>query len=488
METYIIIDNPKRWNLKVPGVTVVKAQDYLTDKSFSLVRRARVFNMCRTYRYQSVGYYVSLIAAARGHYPMPSVTTIQDMHLDVVIRQVSHELDVEIQKSLKSIHSERFELSCYFGSNVARRHNRLAKTLFNMFPVPFLRVFFRKEDQRWAMTDVRVLSTRDIPEHHHEFVIERIIEFIGRRIRKSTKDLRPYRYEMAILASPDENTPPSNPAAIEKFRAAADRQGIGVELITRQDYAQLDRYDALFIRDTTSVDHYTYRFARRAEAVGLAVIDDPLSILRCTNKIYLKELLTRNRIPIPSSEVIAKHTVHRVDNKIGYPCVVKIPDSSYSQGVFKFVTRDEFMEATAALFKKSDLLLVQAFVPTAFDWRVGIINRQPLYVCKYHMAKQHWQIYNHGIEGDDVTGMAETLAIGDAPPAVINAAVQSAGLIGNGLYGVDLKEIDGNPVVIEINDNPSIDNGVEDLVLKDELYDTIIREFIRRLDAFHGKQ
>jgi hypothetical protein len=36
--------------------------------------------------------------------------------------------------------------------------------------------------------------------------------------------------------------------------------------------------------------------------------------------------------------------------------------------------------------------------------------------------------------------------------------------------------------VIEINDNPNIDMGSEDLRLKDELYRIILREFLRRLD------
>ena len=41
----------------------------------------------------------------------------------------------------------------------------------------------------------------------------------------------------------------------------------------------------------------------------------------------------------------------------------------------------------------------------------------------------------------------------------------------------------GGIFVIEINDNPNIDTGVEDLRLKDELYKIVVREFIRRLDG-----
>jgi glutathione synthase/RimK-type ligase-like ATP-grasp enzyme len=37
-------------------------------------------------------------------------------------------------------------------------------------------------------------------------------------------------------------------------------------------------------------------------------------------------------------------------------------------------------------------------------------------------------------------------------------------------------------VVIEVNDNPSIEAGVEDAVLQSELYKTVIEDFVWRLD------
>jgi len=39
--------------------------------------------------------------------------------------------------------------------------------------------------------------------------------------------------------------------------------------------------------------------------------------------------------------------------------------------------------------------------------------------------------------------------------------------------------------VIEVNDNPNIDAGVEDVYLKDDLYRLILQEFVRRLEKKH---
>jgi glutathione synthase/RimK-type ligase-like ATP-grasp enzyme len=65
----------------------------------------------------------------------------------------------------------------------------------------------------------------------------------------------------------------------------------------------------------------------------------------------------------------------------------------------------------------------------------------------------------------------------------VRLAVRAAACIGTGLYGVDIKEtVDGRFLVMEINDNPNIDAGSEDAVLKDGLYDAIMRYFYDRLE------
>ena len=69
------------------------------------------------------------------------------------------------------------------------------------------------------------------------------------------------------------------------------------------------------------------------------------------------------------------------------------------------------------------------------------------------------------------------------PSNVIKIAVRAANLIGNGLYGVDIKPTATGPKVIEINDNPSIDANIEDAVLGPQLYLTIMQEFLRRLET-----
>ena len=103
-------------------------------------------------------------------------------------------------------------------------------------------------------------------------------------------------------------------------------------------------FDALFIRETTAVNHHTYRFARRAEREGLVVVDDPKSILRAANKVFLSELMDRHRIPQPKTMLIHRGNVKQIARELGFPCVLKQPDSQFSRGVIKVETEAELAD------------------------------------------------------------------------------------------------------------------------------------------------
>lgn len=477
----IVVNNPDRWPLKVPGVEVVAARTYLADPSFSTLRNCKVYNLFRSYSYQSLGYYVSLLAEARGHKPMPRISTIQDIKFQSLTRALSGDLDDLIQKSLHPIQSDEFTLSIYFSRNMAHRYDRLARQLFNLFPVPLLRAQFVRTDDGWEMKSINAISTNDIPENHREAVVELAKDYFtkGRPhpVRKS-----PPRYALAILADPDDATPPSDAKALEKFADAAEDASFSVDFIDKDDYGHVAQFDALFIRSTTAVNNYTYRFARRAEAEGLVVIDDPESIVKCTNKVFLAELLNRHRIATPRTEIVHRDNVKEVPGCLGLPLILKQPDSSFSLGVMKVETEEEYRKAVESLLEKSDLLIAQEFLRTEFDWRIGIIDRRPLYACRYFMARDHWQIYNNAKTGDDHTGDAKTVPIEMAPKRVVQTALRAANLIGDGFYGVDLKEVKGRFPVIEVNDNPSIDSGVEDEMLREFLYERVMEVFLKRLE------
>jgi glutathione synthase/RimK-type ligase-like ATP-grasp enzyme len=479
----LVLDQPKRWNWNIEGVEIVSAREYLTNPDWAERRHCKVYHLCRSYRYQSLGYYVGLLAEARGHRPIPRISTVQDIRHPSLLKVVSEDLDQLMQKSLAPLQGNEFEISIYFGRNLAKRYDRLAKQLFNLFPAPLLRAFFRlREGNHWDLMQVSILSTKDIPADHHEFVETAAKEFFFKPPSIQSKRKSP-RYNLALLTDPDDPTPPSDEKALQHFIHAGARHSIAVERIGRMDYGRLAEYDALFIRQTTAVNNVTYRFARRAEAEGLVVMDDPTSIVRCTNKVYLAELLQRHRIPGPATMMIHKDNMESALNRLGLPCVLKQPDSAFSLGVVKVDTESEYRRKVLELLEGSDMLIGQEFLRTDFDWRIGVLDRKPLFACKYFMAAGHWQIYNNSAEDkDDYSGDFETMPVELAPRKVVSTALKAANLIGNGLYGVDIKDFHGRPIVIEVNDNPSIDAGVEDKILRHTLYDRIMEVFYQRME------
>jgi glutathione synthase/RimK-type ligase-like ATP-grasp enzyme len=439
----------------------------------------RVFNCCRSYRYQSLGYYVSLLAAARGHKPSPSIDTIQEMKSPSQIRFVSEELDDLIQKSLQPLRSTEFELTVFFGRNFARRYDRLAMALFKEFPVPFLRASFKHHDS-WELQSLKPLSTSEIPQDQRSFVAEVASDYFERRPQVRREKLP--RYEVAILHDPGAKDAPSNEKALKKFVRAAEELDLAAELVTNEDWSDLSEFDALFIRETTAVNHHTFRFAQRAAAEGLVVIDDPESILRCTNKVYLAELLDRHELPQPKTLIVHADNVDDIVPTLGLPCVLKQPDSAFSLGVVKAETAEEVVQQARRLLERSDLVVAQEFLPTTFDWRIGVLDRKPLFACRYFMADKHWQIVAREDSGRRRFGKVETLPVSAAPRKVVQTAVKAANLIGDGLYGVDMKEDGKEHWVIEINDNPNIDADYEDAVLEDELYLRVMRVFLERIE------
>ena len=483
MSILIIVENPRDWPLHLPGVGIVPARVYLTDPSYGEGRSVKVFNLCKSYRYQSLGYYVSLLAEARGHKPLPRVSTMEDLQSQNLVRLLTEDLDELVQKSLAPIKADTFELSIYFGRNVANRHDALSHQLFSLLQAPLLRAHFERRHDQWRLRSVRAIAASDIPAAHHEFVVESATAYFMGRRRRSLKRAAP-RFDLAILHDPVNPEPPSNARAMKQFEKAAAEVGLQVEFITRADLGRLPEFDALFIRDTTFANHYTYRFSRRATAENLVVIDDPDSILRCNNKVYLAELLTRHNIPAPRTLMVHRGNVDRIISSLGLPCVLKQPDSSFSLGVTKVETEQALHAKVEALLQKSELIVAQEYLPTEFDWRIGILDRRPLFACKYFMAAGHWQIVKReaGRKGYE-EGPVQAVAVAEAPEEVVRIALLSANLIGDGLYGVDIKQIGSRCCVIEVNDNPNVDAGNEDGVLKDALYREIMGSFVRRIET-----
>lgn len=484
-DLFLLVDHTDDWKPYCETDSLLTVSDYLEHKYDG--KPQLVVNLSRDYAYNSSGYYASLLAQARGHKILPGVETLNRLEAGQGVR-----MSMELQRlcfqwiARNDIdEGECWHLNIFLGTCAEKGLERIARFIFENYPAPLLRVSFNT-GRRNQIESVRALSLGELTDSEQDTFAAALDNFSKRVWR--TRSVKPARYSMAILYDPDEEFPPSDKQALRRFMEVAKRMGVHTELITEEDGPRLLEFDALFIRTTTSLNHYTYRFAQRAQQNGLVVIDDPLSIIRCTNKVYLCELFRKARIPTPESLLLfgsERYSFEEIAARLGAPFILKIPDGSFSVGMHKVADRDELRTALDEMFGHSSVVLAQEFTPTEFDWRIGILDGEPLFACKYFMAKGHWQIYNHAVTGKNLCGPWETIPVYKVPAKVRETALKAAALIGKGLYGVDLKVVDGRPVVIEINDNPSIDHEVEDEVLGDELYYRIVNYFINKLSRMH---
>lgn len=481
MSDYIfIVEQAQDW----PDNKVVLAKDYLSEPQRFRGRGIRIINLCRSYRYLSEGYYCSLLAEARRHRIIPDVRTLTDLSRKSVYSLNFDDFQQRLLR-LSRLHPEAvsgdsMELLICFGRCIDPNLQDFARQIFEQFPCPLLKVGFRFKGQ-WQIQFIRTVTLQSLSSEQRLEFTEGLQQYLSKRHR-NLRQKSNARYDMAILYNPEEKLPPSNMAALKKMIQIGRQCGLAVELIQQKDYNRLGEYDALFIRETTAIEHYTYRFAKRAEAEGIVVMDDPDSIVKCTNKVYLTELLTTNKIAIPESIILRKGDKLKSVERLGYPIVLKIPNGSFSRGIYKAENYQQVSVYAQMLFKESDLILAQEYLYTDFDWRIGILNNKPVFACQYFMSKSHWQIVKHDDKGGAREGGYQAWAIEQVPHTVIDLATRAANLIGSGFYGVDIKQTAERTVVMEVNDNPNLEAGVEDTVLGNELYHIIIREFLRRLE------
>lgn len=498
------------------------ADEYLEGKGDTLAENAIIINLCRSYQYLSKGYYVSLLADARHQRVFPTLEMIEEITNPFIYFRTLREAGVETidfkiikgQRRLlpKVIVPERgegsrenglsgplvsrqeeggqvryeravkayLEATCVFGKTLDRRFRKQCVAIFKVYAFPLLRVRFYEEEDGWKVGQTFPASLDQLNPVELGLLAEELST--GKFAEAQPIVSQPKPYCIACLWDASDPFAPSDEETLDKFVRIAARQGVLFERITKDDFASLAEYDALFIRTVTAIDHYSFTFAQTAESLGMPVIDDPQSIIRCSNKVYLHELFRKNGIPAPKTITVSRKTpLDEIHQALGFPLIVKLPDGTFSQSVKRARELTELETLFQEMFKYSPLLIVQEFIPTAFDWRVGILEGKVLYVCKYHMAKDHWQVVKRYRSGFTRFGRVKAVRIDEAPEAVKEVALEGAALIGNGLYGVDVKETGAGAVVIEINDNPNIETGYEDDVEKDRIYEEIIASFIRRI-------
>lgn len=251
--------------------------------------------------------------------------------------------------------------------------------------------------------------------------------------------------------------------ALIKCRDTAESMGHTAEFIFPVDIKKIPRLDALFIRANTDPMNVTYVASKMASLYGVPVIDDPQSIQICADKVNMYMHLMKGNLPIPRTQFLGKkdvtpENVRLLFGELGTPVVLKEPSTSFSARVEKASSVTEFLKVAKRFLRMSDWIVVQEYIPSKYDWRVGVLNGEFLYACRYVIPSQTFKI-QASVNGHLVYCGVESVLQDEVPSEIIDLGIEAGNAIGKGLYGVDIKEKDGRLYVIEVNDNPSLDGG-----------------------------
>lgn len=501
----IVTDSPRI--AEAPGVRTLSPGEYLQgeDRDGRPVPRTPLcINLCRDFAARRNGYYVSLVASSRDQDVLPTVEQLEDLRYRSYYLRVLQEAGVPTPSlrvtpgtsrwvprvEMEDANARRLSLVAVFGRVGHGGLAKLCREVWTCFPVPLLRIDLhrrtRGRDRRWKVTKLKPVAPGDLAESE----IARLLRLLGQqapRVPGGPRKRATYHW-LACLWDADEQLQPSGVETLEKIERVATERNVHLDLISLGELSRLPEYDALFIRTTTGVDNRTFEFSKMARAFGMPVIDDPDSILRCSDKVFLFELFQRHGVPMPPTHVIQEQGHEERLRALGLPLILKSPGGSFSRSVKKAETHDQAIEVARAMFAETSLVVAQDFLPTDFDWRVGVLAGEPLYAARYFMAGGHWQVLQQGRGGRVKEGRVEAVPLGEAPQAVLEVALAATRRIGDGLYGVDLKEVGSGPVVIEVNDNPDLHVGYEDRAEGDAIYERIVDEFVRRIRASHRAQ
>jgi glutathione synthase/RimK-type ligase-like ATP-grasp enzyme len=264
--------------------------------------------------------------------------------------------------------------------------------------------------------------------------------------------------------------------ALDRFKETAEAKGHGFDFIYKKDLNRIPEFDAIFIRANTDPMNTAYVVSRLADSMGKVVIDDPHSIRTCSSKVVLDGLFKQNDIPSPKSLLFggdySPANLGQIFECLRFPIVVKAPYTKFSSHVEKAHDEAEFREITSRYLKNATPIVLQEFMPTSFDWRVGVLDNHVLYLCKYLMPRGGWKVKSV-VDGKHVWGDTVPIFRKNIPKKLEELAIKVSRCVGDGLYGLDVKEVGGEYYCIEINDNPSFYAGLEDGKDRD-LYERII--------------
>ena len=198
----IVVEKASDWGSFYPSDNVVPAMDTSRQPiAAGQEERTQVINLCRSYKYLGVGYYVSLLAEARGHRVIPSVRTHQRPAQALALRPRHRGPQPEAHRSScrrRARDTTDFGLLVYFGTTNYAPLADLARQVFEIFPCPILRLEFERQ-KVWQIDAIKPAGLNTLTDPQEDAFARGAGVVLASKLWRKPRTRRKFRYDIAML-------------------------------------------------------------------------------------------------------------------------------------------------------------------------------------------------------------------------------------------------------------------------------------------------
>ena len=213
--------------------------------------------------------------------------------------------------------------------------------------------------------------------------------------------------------------------------------------------------DAVLPRIGYSITRHGVALVRQFERLGVHVSNSSEGISRSRDKLQATQLLTRNRIPVPTTCYVRSwHDVERAIHQVGgMPIVIKVSEGTQGSGVHLVHSEERARELTYKLLSEGHQVLVQEYIEESHgrDIRVLVVGGEVVAAMRRVARGGEFRSNYH------LNGTVENI---DLPEEYAEIARRAARLLDLEIAGVDLLESERGPLLLEVNSSPGLE-GIE---------------------------
>ena len=239
--------------------------------------------------------------------------------------------------------------------------------------------------------------------------------------------------------------------------------------------------DFVMTRISGDINYFTLAVIRHLERLGVPCFNGSEAMEAVKDKMHSQQMLAEYNLPVPKT-MLAKFPVDldMVEQKIGFPVVVKTLVGTHGSGVFLCETRDKFNDLMMLVNEtSSDVhMIFQEFIAASHgrDLRVFVIDGDVVAAMKRQSKDGSFKAnFSRG-------GEVEAYPI---TPEIKQLAVESARALNLDIAGIDILFDNNGYQICEANGAPDF-RGLESCC-DVSIADRILESIVNRVVTFHAR-